>query len=106
MGLPEAARRLGVSVRTLRHAMRAGTIQTPANMTATTALSSEWLAGAQSAAEASPGILSSGRRQKVPAFARYQGTSAWRKYSHRVRQYARFRAAEENHATRAGAGTA
>ena len=32
-------------------------------------------------------------RQKVPAFARYEGTSAWRKYRRRVREYARFQAA-------------
>lgn len=31
-------------------------------------------------------------RQKVPAFARYEGTSAWRKDRKRVREYARFRA--------------
>ncbi len=32
-------------------------------------------------------------RQKVPPFARYRGTSAWRKDRRRVREYARFRAA-------------
>ena len=32
-------------------------------------------------------------RQKVPPFARYEGTSAWRKYRRRAREYARFRAA-------------
>lgn len=32
-------------------------------------------------------------RQKVPPFARYKGTSAWRKDRRRVRAYARFRAA-------------
>jgi hypothetical protein len=32
-------------------------------------------------------------RQKVPAFARYVGTSAWRKDRRRVREYAQFRAA-------------
>lgn len=30
--------------------------------------------------------------QKVPAFARYEGTSAWRKDRNRAREYARFRA--------------
>ncbi len=29
-------------------------------------------------------------RQKVPAFARYEGTSAWRKDRRRVREYYRF----------------
>lgn len=33
------------------------------------------------------------RRPKVPAFARYVGTSAWRKDRRRVREYARFLAA-------------
>ncbi len=32
-------------------------------------------------------------RQKVPPFARYEGTSAWHKDRRRVRAYARFRAA-------------
>ncbi len=32
-------------------------------------------------------------RQKVLPFARYKGTSAWRKDRRRVREYARFRAA-------------
>ena len=31
------------------------------------------------------------KRQKVPPFARYEGTSAWRKDRKRVREYARFR---------------
>jgi len=34
-------------------------------------------------------------RQKVPPFARYKGTSAWRKYRGRVREYAKFLAAAE-----------
>ena len=32
------------------------------------------------------------KRQKVPPFARYEGTSAWRKDRRRAREYARFRA--------------
>ena len=32
-------------------------------------------------------------RQKVPPFARFKGTSAWRKYRRRAREYARFLAA-------------
>ncbi len=31
-------------------------------------------------------------RKKVPAFARYEGTSAWKKYRRRVRAYAAFKA--------------
>ena len=44
------------------------------------------------------------RRQKVPAFARYQGTSAWKKYRLRARAYARVQAAER--AAVKGAGVA
>lgn len=32
-------------------------------------------------------------RQKVPPFARYKGTSAWKKNPRGAREYARFRAA-------------
>ncbi|MEJ1977907.1 MAG: hypothetical protein WDN49_19175 [Acetobacteraceae bacterium] len=32
-------------------------------------------------------------RQKVPPFARYRGTSAWRKNRRRIHEYAKFRAA-------------
>jgi hypothetical protein len=92
-GLPDAAQRLGVPVRVLRRAMRAGRIPAPANLTATVSLSAEWLSSVKAAAEASPNALSRAPRQKVPAFARYEGTSAWHKYRVRVRGYARFRAA-------------
>ncbi len=34
-------------------------------------------------------------RQKVPAFARYEGTSAWHKDRRRVRAYALFKAAQK-----------
>ncbi len=92
LGFCEAARRLGVPVRTLRHAIRAGTIPAPPQLTATARLSAEWLEGAQAAVAASPKALKQTARQKVPAFARYEGTSAWRKYPRRVREYARFHA--------------
>ncbi len=92
IGLPEAARALGVPVRVLRRAMRAGAIPAPAKLTATTPLSADWLASAKTAAAASPKALSRSIAQKTPAFARYQGTSAWRKYTNRVREYAIFQA--------------
>ena len=92
-GLPEAARRFGVSLRVLREAMRAGKIPAPAHLTATSALSAEWLSSAQAAVAASPNALSRRFQQKVPAFARYKGTSAWTKYRNRVHAYALFRAA-------------
>ena len=34
------------------------------------------------------------KRSKVPAFARFEGTSAWKKYRVRARAYAKFRTAE------------
>ncbi|HEX4369279.1 MAG TPA: hypothetical protein VH023_20760 [Rhodopila sp.] len=92
LGLPEAARRLGVPVRVLRRAIRAGKIPAPAHLTATASLSPEWLSSTQAAVAATPGVLSRAPRQKVPAFARYKGTSAWTKYRVRVRGYARFKA--------------
>jgi hypothetical protein len=92
-GLPDAARSLGVSLRVLRRAIRAGRIPAPAHLTATVSLSAEWLSSAQAAVVASPKALSATAPQKVSAFARYKGTSAWHKYRNRVREYARFRAA-------------
>ena len=93
IGFPEAARRLGVSLRVLRQAIRAGKIPAPPHVSATAVLPAEWLARAEAAVEASPKALNRGVAQKVPAFARYEGTSAWRKYGHRVREYNRFREA-------------
>ncbi len=95
LDLPAAARSLGVTVRVLRQAIRAGKLPAPPHLTATSTLSSAWLESAQAAVEASPKLLSRTFAQKVPAFARYEGTSAWRKYANRVRAYARFRAASE-----------
>jgi hypothetical protein len=93
LGLPEAARRFGVPTRILRRAMRAGTIPTPAHLTATSILSDEWLNSALAAVAASPKALSRASAQKIPAFARYEGTSAWHKHRNRVRAYAHFHAA-------------
>ena len=91
LGLPEAASKLGVSLRVLRHAIRIGKIPAPASLAATASVSSEWLASAQVAA-AAPQALNRSFPQKVPAFARYKGTSAWTKYRARVRALAWFRA--------------
>jgi hypothetical protein len=92
LGFPDAARRLGVPVRVLRRAIRAGRIPAPPQQTATAVLPAEWLASARAAAKASPDALSRAIPQKVPAFARYEGTSAWHKHRNRVRNYAHFRA--------------
>ncbi len=92
LGLPDAARHLGVSVRVLRHAIRTGKIPAPSNLSATVTLSADWLESAKAAAKATPGALSRSFPQKVPAYARYEGTSAWHKHRVRVRAYARFRA--------------
>lgn len=91
-GLPEAARQLGVSIRVLRRAIRAGRVPAPANLTATAALTPEWLSAVRAAVAARPGALNRRSPPKVPAFARYQGTSAWTEYRNRVRAYAAFRA--------------
>ncbi len=93
MGFSEAAHHLGVPVRVLRRAIRAGTIPAPAQATATAPLPAGWLDSARAAVEASPKAFSQTVKQKVPPFARYRGTSAWRKYSIRVREYAHFQAA-------------
>ena len=87
MGLPQAAHHLGVPVRTLRRAIRAGRLPAPAGLTATSALPAGWLEQAQATIEASPKTLVATVHQRVPPFARYEGTSAWRKYRNRVREY-------------------
>ncbi len=94
LSLPEAARRLGVPVRVLRRAIRTGKIPAPPKLSATAPLPAEWLTSVEAAVEASSKGFSWACAQKVPAFARYEGTSAWRKYRRRVRAYARFRAAQ------------
>ena len=86
LSLPAAASHLGVPVRVLRRAIRMGTIPAPANLNALSLLTQEWFASAQLAVVANPKALSV-FPQKVPAFARYEGTSCWRKYPNRVREY-------------------
>ena len=93
LGLPDAARHLGVSVGVLRRAIRAGRIPAPPHLTATVALPAEWLESVKAAVEASPKALSGALLQRVAPFARYEGTSAWRKYSSRVREFNHFHAA-------------
>jgi hypothetical protein len=93
VGFPEAARRLGVPVRILRRAIRAGRLPAPPSLAATASIPAEWLQQAETAAAESPKVLSRSAPQKIPAFARYKGTSAWRKHIVRVRAYARFQAA-------------
>ncbi len=92
LSLPEAARRLGVPLRVLRSAMRAGRIPAPPHLTAISVLPDGWLESVQAAVETSPKALNRTFALKVPPFARYEGTSAWRKYKNRVREYNRFRA--------------
>ena len=91
LSLPDAARHLGVPVRALRDAIRTGRLPSPPHFSATAPIPAAWLASAAAALEAAPGALRMPHRQKVPPFARYRGTSAWRKYHRRVREYARFR---------------
>ena len=95
IGLPDAARHFGVSVHTLRGAIRDGHIPAPPHLTATATLPAGWLASAEAALETNPQAFRAIVRQKVPPFARYEGTSAWRKYANRVREYSRFQAAAQ-----------
>ena len=90
LGFPEAAARLGVSIRVLRAAIRAGRVPAPAQNGATARLTAAWLASVEAAA---PGALRSVVSQKVVPFARYEGTSCWRKYRTCVRDYYAFQAA-------------
>jgi hypothetical protein len=92
VGFPEAARRLGVPLRVLRRAIRAGRLPAPPSLAATASIPADWLQSAETAAAASPKVLSRSAPQKIPAFARYKGTSAWRKYTNRVQAYATFQA--------------
>lgn len=87
LGLPAAAKQLGVSLRVLRHAMRAGKIPAPANLTATSALPADWLETAKAAAEKDPTALNRSFLQTVPPYARYKGTSVWHQYHNKVRAY-------------------
>jgi len=87
LGFPEAASALGVSLRVLRAAIRAGKIPAPPQQGATAELPAAWLETAQATVKASPSALARRFHQPVPAFARYEGTSCWRKYPNRVRAY-------------------
>ena len=86
LSLPDVAKHLGVPVRTLRKAIRNGAVPAPDGLNALSQLSQEWLSNAQLAVVANPKALKV-HPQKVPAFARYEGTSAFRKYRTRVREF-------------------
>jgi hypothetical protein len=94
LGFPDAASHFGVSIRVLRQAIRSGKIPAPAQVNAVANLSHEWLESVQAAVKAFPHALSRRLPQRVPPFARYEGTSAWRKYASRVREFAHFQAGE------------
>jgi hypothetical protein len=86
LSLPAAASHLGVPVRVLRRAIRMGTVPAPAKLNALSLLSQEWFASVQLAVVANPKAFKV-FPQKVPAFARYEGTSCFRKYRNRVREF-------------------
>jgi hypothetical protein len=93
IGFPEAAERFGVPIWVLRRAIRDGKIPAPVDASAVAQLSEEWIASVAEAVQKSPAALSRHLKQRVPPFARYNGTSAWRKYASRVRDHRAFRAA-------------
>jgi hypothetical protein len=90
-GFPAAAQQLGVSLRVLRHAIRTGKIAAPAQNTATASLSAAWLAEARKTAAEAPLSRALKPRPAAP-FAHYEGTSCWRKYKDRVRDYNNYHA--------------
>jgi hypothetical protein len=91
-GFYEAAQRLGVPLNVLRRAIREGRVPAPPQHGAVAAIPAAWLDSVDAALKDNPAALSRSLPQKVPAYARYDGTSAWRKYPVRVRQYAQHRA--------------
>jgi hypothetical protein len=93
IGLPEAARHFDVSIRLLRDAIRAGRLPALPQLNATVSIQASWLAEADAAVAASPKIFSRAAAQKVPAFARFEGTSFFHKFRRRARAYAAHRAA-------------
>lgn len=86
-----AARRLGVPVRILRRAVRDGHLPALSGG-ALAPLPPGWMTQAEAKLETAPKTLSRAAFQKTPDFARYDGTSAWRKYRIRVREYYAFHA--------------
>jgi hypothetical protein len=92
-GFPEAARQLGVSLRVLRHAIRTGKVAAPAQNTATARISAAWLADARKAVAEKP-LTRAIKPQRVAPFAHYEGTSCWRKYKDRVRDYYTYQASK------------
>jgi hypothetical protein len=93
IGLPEAARHFGVSVRVLRDAIRAGRLPALPGLSATVSIPAEWLAEADAAIAEKPKVFSRAATQKVPAFARFEGTSFFHKFRRRARAYAEHQAA-------------
>lgn len=86
----DAARSLGVPLRVLRRAIRDGRVPAPPAGGALAKVPHEWISHAQVAIAATPHALSRSPHQKVPPFARYEGTSCWRKYRSRGREYGRY----------------
>ncbi len=77
MTLNEAARRLSVPLWVLRRAVFEGRVPAPAQKGALASVTAEWVAAVAAVAAESATALSRTRRQSVPPFARYEGTSAW-----------------------------
>lgn len=88
--LPEAARRLGLSPRQLRTAVRAGALPAPPEMHALAAVPESWLSTALTAVAADPAVVAAVHRQAEPDFAHFRGTSFWTKFRVRARAYRRF----------------
>ena len=90
-GLPDAARRLGVHPRILKHAIRTGKVSAPPQGPGS--VPDSWVAEAGPKVAAAAHALNGMSSRRVPEFARFEGTSAWQQFPRRARAYARFKAA-------------
>lgn len=79
--LQQAAQQLGVSLRTLQRAVFEGRVPAPPQQGALTWVSPAWVGEVgQHVEKADENIFGRVHRQKVKPFARYEGTSAWKKH--------------------------
>ncbi len=80
MTMNEAAARLSVPLWVLRRSIFEGRVPAPPQKGALAHVTAEWVKSVAAAAAAEPAkVLSRTRRQSVEPFARYQGTSVWKR---------------------------
>ena len=80
MTMNEAAARLSVPLWVLRRSIFEGRVPAPPQNGALARVTAEWVQSVAAAAAADPAkVLSRTRRQAVKPFARYEGTSVWKR---------------------------